>query len=197
MGFFKGLFGKGDEAPDVDLATQAKGVLAGARDTALYDPKAALKTLGKEGKRLYPLFRVGGELHDEYRGVTAEAWAKSEGLVATPATPTVVAIPWDTWPEPMLRDLAARAQDAEEDILYFTPPEKRSHRNAMAELDGLKRLANDDAVVMVVIGEEAMMFRRPFLLEAGRRLPPETEEIGQDLMDFAEERGLKVGMVVA
>jgi hypothetical protein len=65
----------------------------------------------------------------------------------------------------------------------------------MAELEALRLLAALE-MAMVTVGEEGMFFRRSLILEAGKCLP-DSEEIGQDMMDQAKALGLKVGVLVA
>jgi hypothetical protein len=44
---------------------------------------------------------------------------------------------------------------------------------------------------MVTIGEEDMLFRKSFLLRASQAVKAESEDIGQDLTDYAKKIGLK------
>lgn len=78
------------------------------------------------------------------------------------------------------------------EVLYCTAPESRSCCNAVFELEALRCFAEDPSTVMATIGEEDMMFRRSFLLEASQALDPDAEELGQEFLDYAETIGKRV-----
>ncbi len=58
------------------------------------------------------------------------------------------------------------------------------------------RPLRDSGMAIVTVDEEGMFFRRSLILEAGKHLPADSEEIGQDMMDQAKTQGLQVSVFV-
>ena len=190
MGFFR------DRKPlsEEEQRELVTSLLREAEALALGDPKKAIATLRRKGKPAYDVLRIGGAMHGEFRAFVEKTWARLGRCELLPSS-AVEVICWDAWKDPTVRDLADRAQMTEAEVLYLTPPPKRSPRDATAELEALRLLAALE-MAMVTVGEEGMFFRRSLILEAGKCLP-DSEEIGQDMMDQAKALGLKVGVLVA
>ncbi len=161
------------------------------------NPKKAINALHQLGKRFYNLCSLEGDLHREYQDVVTAAWSQQEKRTEKISFSAVGIVPWETWKEPQMGDVAEKARDMREDIVYLTPPERRHHRDALAELEALKLLCTDERIVLVVIGEEAMMATRSFLLQAGERINPNSEDIGMDLSDLASQLGLRTECIIA
>ena len=189
MGFFSNILGKTTSKEKQLL--QAGALLREARETSAYSPKKALQMLKKQGRTLYDAVGIGGELHREYVQLVEEVLAM-ETLESSPALPTVEVIPWRTWHNPKLQDLYAMARDMGSDIMYCRASGSRSCNNAFLEVEALRFFASNPSVVMVIIQEENMMFRKSFLLEAAETLDPALEEIGQELADYARQTGRKM-----
>jgi hypothetical protein len=111
--------------------------------------------------------------------------------------PAVRVVLWSTWPEPKMRDVRSLAEQTSEEVIHLAAPPARSHHDALAELEGLRLLAQDERAALVTVGEDDLLARRSFLLEACAGLAPESEDIGQDFFDFAREHGWKTNTVVA
>lgn len=184
MAFLKSLFGKSGDAQEQEK--KARETLESLSEGLPQNPQSLLKQLEKIGRQFYECFGLGKSLHDDYRQALIEVEKRLPASELSPYPfPTVEVIPWETWQYPTLGNLVEQAEKAVPEILYLTAPLKRSHRNTLAELDALRLFSKDPRIGMVVIGEEDMMFRREFLHEAGQRISPDTEDIGQDLADFA------------
>lgn len=196
MGLLDRLFGKGGPASPEEAAAEAKALLDDAARFSSATAKDAIQALRKEGRRLYDALGMGRELGELYRRRAIEAWTREDPAVKSLAWPTVAVVPWDTWPEPMMKDLTAMAAERNEDAIYLVPPDRRNPRDALSELEGLKELAAIPDAALVVLGEEGVLARRDFLIEASRTIAPESEDIIQDLMDAAEQSGKKVRTVV-
>jgi hypothetical protein len=74
--------------------------------------------------------------------------------------------------------------------MVAAPLDTRS-RDALSELEALDTCAKDLKTVMIVIGDENMMFRRDFLHTAGQGTDLQSEDVGQDLADHAAALGTK------
>ena len=116
---------------------------------------------------------------------------KSEGISLPVELLLVEIIPWETWKNPSLGDLFSVANQAECEIIYCTGKDSRSLHDPVFELDALRKMGDDEALVMVIIGEEDMFFKKTFIQRASYSLDPQHEDIGQDLLDFTSEIGLK------
>ena len=77
------------------------------------------------------------------------------------------------------------------DILYCKASKSKSCRDAFAELEALRWFSKDPKIVMVIIYEEDMLFRKSFILEAAEVLDPNLEEIGQEFIDYTEQTDRK------
>jgi hypothetical protein len=194
MPFLKGLFSGKKLLSEEEQREVAASVLREAENLALDNPRKAVAVLGRKGKPAYDVLRIGGPMHMEFRSVVENMWSRQSPCELLPSS-VVEVICWDSWEYPTIRDITARAEATEAEVLYLTPPPKRSPRDALAELEAL-RLLRDPKMAMVSVGEEGMFFRRSLILEAGKHLPADSEEIGQDMMDLAKAQGLQVGVVV-
>jgi len=197
MGLWKSIFGGADNMSEEERREQARAGIVQVQEICLADPKKALKSLRKLGKQFHDLLRLQGELHGEFRKAAAEAWSRTETAWAGAELPSVKVVLWSTWPEPKIRDVRALAEQVDEEVINLAAPPDRSHRDALAELEGLTVLARDKQVAFVAVGEEDLIARRSFLLEACSSINPDYEEIIQDLSDFARDHGWKTGTVVA
>ena len=195
MPIFKNLFGGKEAIPEDRQREPAVSLLREAEAAALVDPEKAVAMLSRKGASLYDVLRIGGTMHRQFRACVEKAEARLGRCDAIPSA-AVEVVCWDNWEFPKVSDLVEKARMTEAEILYFTPPPQRNPRNAMAELKALRLFAAPDTT-MVTVGEEGMFFRRSFILEAGKRLPSDSEDIGQDMMDQAVALGLKVGVIVA
>ena len=197
MGLWKTIFGGGGNLSEEEQREQARAGIVQVQEICLADPKKALKSLRKLGKQFHDLLRLQGELHGEFRRAAVEAWSRTGGVWVGGELPSVKVVLWSTWPEPKIKDVLALAQQVDEDVIHLAAPPERSHRDALAELEGLAVLAGEKQAALVTVGEEDLIARRSFLLEACSSINPDYEEIIQDLLDFARDHGWKTGTVVA
>jgi len=176
----------------------ALSLLQEAKTLALKNPKKAIALLEKKGKDVYSVLRLGGVMNRELCDLVEKIYASLGENYYIPSLTVEILFWGSNWRESTtMKDLLEKTQSTEADILYCTlPPEQNSHRNAIAELEALQLFSVPDTA-MVVIGEEDILFRRSFILRAGPLLPPDSEEIGQDMSDQATALGLKVYYVHA
>ncbi len=187
MALLKKLFGGDGPESEEDRIRQARSALDAARTEP---PDKAMKSLRKHGRTFYGLFGVGRELHGEY--LNAVAAARERGASeATRPPPRIEMLPWTTWDDPMMKDLTATARESDAELLYITGVDAKGPLDAMLEVDVMGQFNDNDRLAMVILGEENMMFRRSFLLAASENVPPEAEELGQDLLDYARRAGLE------
>ncbi len=191
MSLFESLFGKKLHGPE--LRVQAAAALQEIEKGSPLSPDAVLKSLRKKQKPFYAFWRMGGEMHAEFRRVAQAALDRLAPVEILPAHEVAV-VPWETWETPTVGDVLRKAFGAEATALLLSAPEKRSHKNALAELEALRVLANPD-VVMVMIDEEDLLVDCAFLRALEGRIDPETEEVGQDLADAAKALGYTVQAV--
>ena len=195
MSLFGSLFGGSKALSEEKQRELASSLLQEAESLARGNPKKAIGLLARKGKPVYELWRLGGELHGEFRALVEKTWTR-EGHGELIDSAAVLVIPGENDTYPTVGELVEKAAASEAEVVYLPPPLKRSPRNAVAELEALRYLV-DPEVGMVIVGEEGMFFRGTFVLAAGKKVDPNSEEVGQDLMDEAQARGLKVAMVVA
>jgi len=195
MSFFKKLFRNTAPLSEEGQRDLAVSLLKEAEAAAPCNPAQALATLARNSKPAYDLLRIGGAMHGELRAFVERNWLRLGTGKHVPSS-TVEVICWAAWEYPTVRDLSQWAAKAQAEILYLAPPPKRNPRDAIAELEALSLFVAPDTA-MVTVGEEGMFFRRSFIVEAGKVLSIESEEIGQDMLDQAKALGLKTGMIVA
>ncbi|MDZ7842642.1 MAG: hypothetical protein U5R46_17725 [Gammaproteobacteria bacterium] len=187
MGVLASLFG--GKLNEQEQVQGARALLDEARSVAALDPEKAIRKLRRDLKRHYQAVTFDGLVHAQFRELVQplldQAASHADQL------PSVRVTLWSTWNDPMIGDLTQLAADMKEDVLYCKAPAARGTRDAVAELEALDTFARNDQVAMIVIGEEDMLFRRSFLVEAAGGTDPQSEDVGQDLADFATKRGLK------
>jgi hypothetical protein len=188
MGLFAGLFGK--KLSRQEQLEQAAKLMEETRQLASSSsPKKALKHLRKESRPLYSVVGLEGELHPAYAELVEHLWAQQ--APRSGRLPSVKVVHWSTWAEPKFGDLHDAASRMEEDLLYCLAPLDTRSQDALSEIEALDTFANDPEIVMIVIGDENMMFRRGFLIDALQGTDRESEDIGQDLLDHAGRIGKK------
>ena len=188
MGIFSGLFGK--KLSREEQLDQAGKLIEETRQLAgSSSPAKALTHLRKGARPLYPVVGLKGELHSAFSELVEHLWAQQ--AARNGRLPSVKVVPWSTWAEPKVGDLQAVATDMEEDILYCLAPLHTRTQDALSELEALDTFANDPETVMIVVGDENMMFRRDFLLTTDQGVDLQSEDVGQDLADHAAALGKK------
>lgn len=194
MGLFSKIFGEKDNRPDEEEAADA---IKEAQDLITIRSSDAMKSLAKTGSKYHELTTFDAPLHESFRNAVIEAWERQNSTSFEGDVPSVKMVPWETWPQPMMKDLAEIAREMQEAVMYLVPPEKQRPKSAQAEVLSLIRISQEERTVGVLIGEEAAMFSREFILDASENIPPDYEEILQDLSDYAEKNNLTLGMIVA
>jgi hypothetical protein len=190
MGFFKKILGGESGMPEGDERQRAKNLLQDVVSLSKQDPKKAMKKLRKEAKPFYGVLRIGEPLNSWLQGVMVSIWERESGGKAL-TLPTAEAVPWSTWGDLKMSDIMSKAMEIDKDVLYCTAEKSRSLRDAIGEIEALRLFADDEKVAMVIIGEKDMLFRKSFLMRASQAVKPDSEDIGQDLMDYAKKIGLK------
>ncbi|MEW6668447.1 MAG: hypothetical protein AB1512_24810 [Thermodesulfobacteriota bacterium] len=185
-----GLFSRSETLSEEEQVRQAQLLIIEMRQVSTHSPEKAIKLLRKRAKPLYEALSFHGRVHEELKQLIQAIWSRDPAQAVT-ELPTVETIPWSAWKEPKVRDLHAKALGMVCEILYCRGRESRSSNDAVLELEALRYFAMDPNTVMAVIGEEDMMFRRSFLVEASQQLDPDSEELGQDFMDHARRTGKK------
>ncbi len=188
MGFFGRIFG--EALSEEEQRKEAKALIRETRYMTSESPKKALKILRKRTRPLYGAIGIGGPVHKPFKEAVQSIWSRNSGRPPL-KLPTVTALPWSTWQHPTLQDLQVKSGKISSDILYCKAPEKNSCKDAIAELEALQCFADDAKVMMAIIYEEDMLFRKSFVLEAAKVLDPGLEEIGQGFIDYARQTGRK------
>lgn len=187
MGIFGSLFG--GKLTEQEQVQGARALLDEVRPVAAQVPRKAIRQLRRGLKRYYQAVTFDGLVHAQFRELV-------QPLLEQPGShvdqlPSVRVTLWSTWNDPMIGNLTRLAAGMKEDVLYCKAPAARGTRDAVAELEALDTFARNDQVAMIVIGEEDMLFRRSFLVDAADDTDPQSEDVGQDLADFATKQGLK------
>lgn len=192
------LAGSGPGAAEEQAGTrrmldEARLFLQEADQIAFHKPKAGLKLLRRKSRAYHGAIKLGRPLHDRFRTLVLSIKSRMDSHGAPSTLPSVRIIPWEE--TPTLGDLVNAAQQLHEDILYMQPSNPRRDAGPLAQIDALCEFARDQNLVMVVIGNETMLFRKSFILTAGQSLDLQSEEIGQDLWDLATKQGLTAGAI--
>jgi hypothetical protein len=191
MGFLKNLFGGKKEMSEEEKIEKARELFTESEMLSNSTPKAALNNLRKKGKALYSVIGINGSLYEELKSLVKKIMIRNNPQDGVFEFPTVEMHPWEMWERPEMKDIAALAESSDKEIIYCTESESRRHNDIISELEALRIFAKEDDQAMITLGEMDMMFRKIFILAASEGLPPEAEELGQDLEDFAKSRGLK------
>lgn len=176
-----------DEAGTRRMLDEARLFLQEADQIAFHKPKAGLKLLHRRSRAYHDAIKLGEPLHDRFRTLVLSIKSRMHPDGAPSTLPSVRIIPWEE--TQTLGDLVKSAQQLHEDILYMQPSNPRRDAGPLAQIDALCEFAKAPNLVMVVIGDETMLFRKSFILTAGQSLDPHSEEIGQDLWDLATTQG--------
>jgi len=170
MGFWSK---KRETVPPEQRVEQA---LAEAAGLAGEKPKAALKVLDRLKGDAYPLVSFGGAYHEQFARIVGQA------LEMNGPFPGVSAVPWSRWTGVLtVADVLALAGEGSQPVLYLFEPPGRLSRGPATDLGGLKVLAEDDRLAMVVVGEMNTYLRREPLLSLTGRVDASTEEILEEL----------------
>jgi len=188
MGLFSRILG--ETLSEEEQVRQAQVLIQEVQEMSARSPQKGLKILRKRAKPLYEVLGIGGQVHKAFRELVQTLWSRNT-VRPNPNLSTVEPLPWSTWQNPTLQDLQAKARGMVCDILYCKAPKSRSCKNALAELEALRYFANDAKIVMAIIYEEDMLFRKSFVMEAAEVLDPNLEEIGQGFIDYARQTGKK------
>lgn len=191
MGILKGLFGK--KGTEAERRTEAAAALEEIGSGSQLSPDAVLKALRKRQRNFYAWWRIGGEMHEDFRRIAQTALDRLEAADMLPAE-AVEVVPWETWDAATVGDVIDKAAATPAAALLLTAPAKRAHGNALAEVQALRALAEADTV-LVAIDEEDLLVDCAFLRSLGGDVAPDHEEVAQDLMDAAKARGRKVQTV--
>ncbi|TVQ37210.1 MAG: hypothetical protein EA370_07105 [Wenzhouxiangella sp.] len=186
MGFLSSLFG--GKLTEQEQVQRAHGLLDEVRPMADQSPAKALRRLRSGLKPCYEAVTFDGLVHADFRQLVQPLLKQKD----SPAyqLPSVRIVPWSTWSEPRIGDLTRLAGEMGEEVLYCRAAAGRSARDAVAELEALDTFASKEQVAMIVIGDEDMLFRRTFLVDAARGTDLQSEDVGQDLADYATRQGL-------
>ena len=170
---------------------QVDVVLIAGEEVTRERPQAALKLLDGLKGVTYPLVTFGGEHHERFRRIVMRALGWSG-----PA-PNVRVCPWSRWKGPFtMADVVAFAQEVSEPVLYLYEPPGRLTRGPVVEIEGLEALAEDEQVVMVVIGEANALVRRDLLIGVAGAADLTSEEILQEIADATRKSGLRTLSIV-
>ena len=188
MGLFSSSSGRLTEE---ERTARAESFIGEVREKARQSPSKALKMLRKGAQKHSQALGMGGEAHHAFRELALELLAAQSGTSVS-RLPTVQVLPWSTWQNPQLKNLQSEATATDKEILYCLARDRGREGNPVTEIEALLLLAGDPELVMVVINEENMLFRKSFILEAGAALDPTLEEMGPELADYAASTGKKV-----
>ena len=174
-------------APDV----RVQQALAEGEALVGEKPKMVLKALDHLKGDAYPLMTFGGSYHQRFVQVVAQALGWSGPV------PDVRAYPWSTWHGRItLGDIVTLARETIEPVLYLYVPPGRLDRGPVAEIEALEALAEDEQLVMVVVGEMNTFLRCDLLAGLVGLADLETEEILQEIVDAARKAGLRTLSIV-
>ncbi|MGC9366447.1 MAG: hypothetical protein ACP5FK_05330 [bacterium] len=190
MKFIKRIFSNQNNQFPHQKSDQALKLIDEFNQNFRSNPQKTWSKFHKQSKKYYPFFCLNGSLNRQFKQAMEIKW-KEEGLPLPVKLPSVEIIPWKTWNNPKLGDLFSSASQTECEIIYCTAPDSRSYHDPVFELDALRKLGDDENLAMIIIGEEDMFFKKAFVQRASCCLNPQHEDIGQDLLDFASEIGLK------
>jgi hypothetical protein len=187
-----GLFGR-KKTSELETAADAAAMLAEALSGAGADAKASLKALEGLGRDHHRWFGLEGELHREFADEVLKAWRATDPSRCPDSFPSLTLVDWERWDAPTMRDLWETAGTAPGEVLFIGTSGRRATRNALKELEALRLLAGSPLMGMTVYCQENVFLRKQFLLGTRGVLPPDSEDILQDLLDYSTTRGIPAG----
>gem|GEM_PF-3146377 len=187
-----GLFGR-KRSKSAETTKEALGVLEETIREVGGDNKAVLKALGAIGRNLYPWFGLCCELHSIYASEVLKIWQLEDRSCCGNGFPPVSILEWESWNRPMLKDLWSAAKNLDTEVLFIRTSGKRKITNALKELEALRLLSGDTRIGMTVYSQENVFLKTDFLLQSRSSLPPDSEEILQDLVDYSRKQDMPVG----
>ncbi len=210
MSFWPKLFGKNNNPDQRELLHRTQEFLQQVEQLATHDPKSAINLIKRESKHFQHLIRIGGTHHEEFRKAVFSIKSRLDPSKATSTSLSVAIISWDKVDN--IGKLVRFAQGVKEDLLYIKPlfiPERKEtvkigtngigfgvsilkgDVDALSEVEALYAFSSDPNVVMALLTEEMIMVRNSFIHMA-QGLDSDIEDVGPELLDLANAKGLKV-----
>jgi len=195
MGFFSKLRGGNDSAPPADQAQVAANVLVKVKQLLDTDPPAAEKLLRTQAEKFRAQFGIGTALHESFRDLVFTIWRARDPVAPAFILPSYRLNSWkglETFDQVIMA-----AREMNEEVLYIAPDFPGQDATPLEQLEALADFSRDLHMVMVFLGEEILLMRRSFILEAAGAVGPEVEEWPMEMAELAKKRGLVVkGMMV-
>ncbi|MCD4785936.1 MAG: hypothetical protein K8T10_19120 [Candidatus Eremiobacteraeota bacterium] len=194
MGFWRNLFGGKEELTPGQINEKTDKFLLEVEEKIFSNPDGAGRFIRKRSREIQDAIKLGGSRHDDFQRLVFSLWDRNNTDETPSVLPTVRIIPWDK--TPMMADLIKEAGETDEEILYMKSGNPRDDADALCQLEALAEFARDSKLVMMILGELTMLFRKEFILQEGRSLNPQCEEICQDLEDLARNKGYNMKFIV-
>jgi DNA-directed RNA polymerase subunit F len=211
MSFWSKLFGKNNIPDERELLQRTREFLQHVEQLASHDPKSAMKLIKGKSKFFQPVIRIGGILHEEFRKVVFSIKPRIDPSKVPFTSLSVAIVSWNKVDN--IGELVRFALGVKEDLLYIIPvpaiPKRKEFVkigtdgisfgvstqkddvDALSEVEALYGFSSDPRVVMALLTDMRIIFRKSFILMA-EELDPDIEEVGQELLDFANAKDLTV-----
>lgn len=194
MSLLSKLFGGKPAPTEEEMMGEMRDLLREAEQTAVQDPKAAMKLVRRKSKHLQDVIKIGRPMHNEFRNALLPIISQAGSGPAVTELPTATRVPWEQALTVGALGEAARA--AEGDIIYLEPSNPRLDATALNQLQALYQFAGNSNLAVVVVGEETMLVRKSVAVSAAETVNPESEDVGIDVMDFAKSQRLESNIII-
>jgi hypothetical protein len=94
-----------------------------------------------------------------------------------------------------MKHLWEATESCSTEVIFVRTTGKRQTKNAFKEMEALRLLSENSSMGMIVFFQENVFLRRNFLIASRGSIPPDSEEILQDLVDYCSSRNIPAGDV--